>query len=547
MGIGSIIELLGGLGAFLFGMNYMGEGLELAAGPKMKDLLEKLTRNRFMGFLLGTLVTVVIQSSSATTVMVMGFINAGIMDLAQATGVIFGANIGTTITSVLIALDVSGLAPICICIGAVMMLYSKKKRNRYIGQVVLGFGILFQGLHTMSAAMSPLKDSPVFQDFIMNAKNPVLGFVVGAVLCAVIQSSSAAVGVLQALAMQGLMPLHFAAFLICGINVGSSTPPLLSALNAKNNAKRAACIYLIFNVIGAVLFIPLVMFTPLTSIIEKLVPSSVFQISLFHILFKVVTGLLLLPCVDWVVKWTYKIIPKQAHESAFRLEYIDPNMVGSPAVMALQVGKEVQRMSDLVHRNLVDASESLIQNDLSAANQIREGEQIIDYLASEITDFLAKVNAEELPVSISEYMGCIFHAINDLEQIGDHAIKILEQEEKCSDFGQRYSEAAQEELRQIYQLDVELLDETVKRFLNREMTVEQWFSIKKKERKIIKRVTKAQYNHMERLQQKECTFEQGLTFIEALNSYSRIVNHASNIAEVAGTDTLVAGQREATL
>ena len=223
MGINSIIALLGGLGAFLFGMKYMGEGLELAAGPKMKELLEKLTRNRIMGFLLGALVTVVIQSSSATTVMVMGFINAEIMDLAQATGVIFGANIGTTITSILIALDVSGIAPICICIGAVMLLYAKKKRNRYIGQVVLGFGILFQGLHTMSQAMSPLKDSPGFQEFILNAKNPLLGFVVGVILCAVIQSSSAAVGVLQALAMQGLMPLYFAAFVVCGINVGFST------------------------------------------------------------------------------------------------------------------------------------------------------------------------------------------------------------------------------------------------------------------------------------------------------------------------------------
>ena len=178
MGINSIIALLGGLGAFLFGMKYMGEGLELAAGPKMKDLLEKLTRNRIMGFLLGALVTVVIQSSSATTVMVMGFINAEIMDLAQATGVIFGANIGTTITSVLIALDVSGIAPVCICVGAVLLLYAKKKRTRYVGQVILGFGILFQGLHTMSSAMSPLKDSPVFQDFILNAKNPLLGFVV---------------------------------------------------------------------------------------------------------------------------------------------------------------------------------------------------------------------------------------------------------------------------------------------------------------------------------------------------------------------------------
>jgi phosphate:Na+ symporter len=547
MGINSIIELLGGLGAFLFGMNYMGEGLELAAGPKMKDLLEKLTRNRVMGFLLGALVTIVIQSSSATTVMVMGFINAGIMDLAQATGVIFGANIGTTITSVLIALDVSGLAPVCICIGAVMMLYSKKKRNRYIGQVILGFGILFQGLHTMSGAMSPLKDSEIFQEFIMNAKNPLLGVLVGILMCAVIQSSSAAVGILQALAMQGLMPLHFAAYLICGINIGSSTPPLLSALKAKNNAKRAAIIYLIFNVVGAVIFVPLVMFTPLTSVIESLVPSDVFQISVFHIMFKVVTGLVLLPFVDVVVKWTFKIIPKQAHESAFRLEYIDPNMVGSPAVMTLQVGKEVQRMADIVHQNLVDASEGLISSDLSQASHIRESEQVIDYLASEITDYLTKVNAQELPVSVSEFLGCVFNAINDLEQIGDHAIKILEQNEKCSEFSQGYTEAAQEELRQIYQLDVELLDETVQRFLSREMSVEQWFDIKKKERKIIKRVTKAQSNHMERLQQKECSFEQGLTFIEALNSYSRIVNHASNIAEVAGTETLsIAAQKEGT-
>ena len=381
MGISSIIALLGGLGLFLFGMKYMGEGLELAAGPKMKDLLENLTRNRVMGFLLGALVTIVIQSSSATTVMVMGFINAEIMDLAQATGVIFGANIGTTITSVLIALDVSGIAPICICLGAAMLLYAKKKRNRYIGQVILGFGLLFQGLHTMSGAMSPLKDFPPFQKFIMNAKNPLLGFAVGVILCAVIQSSSAAVGVLQALAMQGLMPLYFAAFIICGINVGSSTPPLLSALNAKNNAKRAAIIYLIFNIVGAIIFIPLTMLTPLTRVLETYIPNAMFQISIYHILFKVVTGVVLLPLVNLVVKWTYMSGPKQAHERAFRLEYIDSNMVGSPAVIQLQVGKEVERMANIVKDNLTKASEGLLQHDLAEANHVREGEQVIDYLA----------------------------------------------------------------------------------------------------------------------------------------------------------------------
>lgn len=545
MGINSIISLLGGLGLFLFGMKYMGEGLELAAGPKMKDLLEKLTRNRVMGFLLGALVTVVIQSSSATTVMVMGFINAEIMDLAQATGVIFGANIGTTITSVLIALDVSGIAPVCICLGAVMLLYAKRKRNRYVGQVILGFGILFQGLHTMSSAMSPLKDFAPFQEFIMNAKNPLLGFVVGVILCAVIQSSSAAVGVLQALAMQGLMPLYFAAFIICGINVGSSTPPLLSALNAKNNAKRAAIIYLIFNVVGAILFVPLTILTPLTSLIETYIPSGVFQISFYHILFKVVTGVILLPMVNLVVKWTYMIIPKQAHENAFRLEYIDPNMVGSPAVLSLQVGREVERMANIVKKNLVDASEGLINHDLSTANQIRENEQVIDYLASEITDYLTKVNSLELPASVSQYMGCAFHVINDLEQIGDHTVKIMQQNEKCVESGQEYSEAAKDEVREIYQLDLELLEETMRLFRNRNISPEAWLAIRKRERKIIKKAAKAQTNHMERLRQKECSFAQGLTYVEALNSYLRIVNHSVNIAEASGSEILVnLGQRE---
>ena len=544
MGINSIIALLGGLGAFLFGMKYMGEGLELAAGPKMKELLEKLTRNRIMGFLLGALVTVVIQSSSATTVMVMGFINAEIMDLAQATGVIFGANIGTTITSILIALDVSGIAPICICIGAVMLLYAKKKRNRYIGQVVLGFGILFQGLHTMSQAMSPLKDSPGFQEFILNAKNPLLGFVVGVILCAVIQSSSAAVGVLQALAMQGLMPLYFAAFVVCGINVGSSTPPLLSALNAKNNAKRAACIYLIFNIVGAILFIPLTILFPIAQMIERVIPDPVFQIAVYHIIFKVVTGVILLPLVNVVVKWTYRIIPKQAHESAFRLEYIDPNMVGSPAVLSLQVGREVERMCDMVRKNVSDAAEGLIQNDIMSANVIREREQVIDYLASEITDYLTKVNALQLPQSVSNYMGCVFHVINDLEQIGDHAIKILVQTEKCVEMGQAYSQAAQDELRQIYQMDMDLLDKTMKLFRGQRPTPESWLDMKLQERTIMKLAVKAQSNHMERLQEKTCTFEQGLTFIESLNSLTRIVNHVMNIAEASGSELLLNTARE---
>ena len=538
MGIGSIVSLLGGLGLFLFGMKYMGEGLELAAGPKMKDLLEKLTRNRVIGFLLGALVTVVIQSSSATTVMVMGFINAGIMDLAQATGVIFGANIGTTITSILIALDVSAIAPVCIALGAVLMLYAKKKRNKYIGQVILGFGLLFEGLHAMSGAMSPLKDFAPFQEFIMNAKNPLLGFAIGVILCAVIQSSSAAVGVLQALAMQGLMPLYFAGFIICGINVGSSTPPLLASLNAKNNAKRAAIIYLLFNIVGAVIFMAVTILTPFTSVIESVVGSGQFQISLYHILFKVVTGIILLPLVNLVVKWTYKLVPKQAHESAFRLEYIDPNMVGSPSVIQLQVGKEVERMKNIVKDNLQKASDGLINNDLKNANAIRDGEELVDYLASEITSFLTKVNELELPNSVSKYMGCVYHVINDLEQIGDHAVKILMQTERNVEMGNGYSEEARIELTGICQADIELLDECMEVFADTSITLEEWMQILKRERRIVKNASKAQTNHMDRVKEKTCKMEQGLTFVEALNSYLRIANHSENIAEISGADSL---------
>ncbi|MCD7820203.1 MAG: Na/Pi cotransporter family protein, partial [Lachnospiraceae bacterium] len=539
MGIGNVISLFGSLGLFLFGMKYMGEGLELAAGPKMKDLLETLTRNRVMGFLLGALVTVVIQSSSATTVMVMGFINAGIMDLAQATGVIFGANIGTTITSVLIALDVSGIAPVCICIGAVMMMYSNKKRNRYIGQVILGFGLLFQGLHSMSSAMSPLKDSPAFLNFITHATNPALGFIVGVILCAVIQSSSAAVGVLQALALQGLMPLSFAAYIICGINVGSSTPPILSAFNARNNAKRAALIYLIFNVIGAVIFIPITMIFPITDIIESLVPSKMFQISVYHILFKVVTGLILLPLTDVVVKWTYRLIPKQAHENAFRLEYIDSNMpMTSPAVVTLQVGREVERMGSLVRDNLARAKTTLLTQDVSNAREIRDTEDVIDYLASEITEYLTKINATEMPASVSSYMTCAFNTINDLERIGDHAVVILGQTETSVEIGAPYSEEAIQDLSEIFELDLQLFDITMQLFSKHSITPEVWMDVRKRERRITKKASKAQANHMDRLKAGQCSFEKGLTFVEILDSFVRIANHSVNIAEESGSDFL---------
>ena len=531
MNLTNIIALFGGLGAFLFGMDYMGAGLKLVAGSKMKELLEKLTRKPVFGFLVGALVTCCIQSSSATTVMAMGFINAGIMDLAQAAGVIFGANVGTTITSVLIALDISGIAPLCIAIGALLRLYAKKKKVIYVGQVVLGFGLLFQGLHTMSSSMSPLKDSAVFQNFIVNARNPLLGFLIGAVLCAIIQSSSAAVGILQALAMQGLMPLGFAGFIICGINVGSSTPVIISSLNAKNNAKRAAIIYLLFNVIGTIIMVPLVLLTPLESVIEAHVPSPAFQVSMFHILFKLITGIILIPLTNMVVTLTYRILPKQAHESAFRLEYIDKNFIGDPHVMAVQISKEVLRAAAIVKENVTAASKALLTLDLSSGPQIRENEELTDFLTDEINGYITKINTTKMTDEVSGQLVSSFQCMNELEQIGDHCIKILGQAEKCAEDKLVYSEEARNEFRIIYEQDIIFLDEVMKHYEDSkafEFTAE---AAKETEAAINKLSSIAQSDHMERMRNGLCSANQGLTYVEALNSLSRIANHITAIAE----------------
>lgn len=533
MSISNIISLLGGLGAFLFGMKYMGDGLEMAAGSKMKDLLEKLTRNRFLGFLLGVLVTVVIQSSSATTVMVMGFINAGIMDLAQATGVIFGANIGTTITSVLIALDVSGIAPFCLFLGAFLMLYSKKKQTKHIGQIILGFGLLFQGLHTMSGAMKPLKDVIWFQDFIMNAKNPMLGILVGAALCAVIQSSSAAVGILQALAMQGLMPLYFASFLICGVNIGSAMPTILASMNARNNAKRASMIYLINNVVGAVIMTVVTLAFPYTQFIESIIPDPMFQVSVVHIIFKVVSAAVLLPLTNQVVKLTYLLVPKQKHEDACRLEYIDVHLVSSPSVTLLQIRNEVERMAELVRTNIQLSTSALLSSRVADAKPIEDNEAVIDYLTDAISDFLVKLNVREMNDGDAQYVNRVFQTLSDLERIGDYAEKLLHLTEQQEEKKVVYSASALQELAVINDNATQLFNDAVAGFYRQDVHLDQLKRMAKAQRQLRKLTNQSQLNHMERLRTGQCSVEAGILFGEILNSLSRIGGHSINIAEAA--------------
>lgn len=541
MGISNIISLLGGLGLFLFGMKYMSDGLNQVAGKKMKNLLEKLTRNRFKGFLLGVLVTAVIQSSSATTVMLMGFLNAGIMDLAQATGVIIGANIGTTITAVLIAIDVSAIAPFCIFIGTVMALFSKKQTQKFVGQIILGFGVLFFGLKYMSGpeAMGVLKTSAAFQAFITKANNPFLGLLIGFIMCSVLQSSSASIGVLQALAMTSasLMPMKFAIYLIIGINVGSAMPLFLSAIGAKTNAKRAAVIYFIFDFVGMLLFTPIALIFPqYTEWITSLSDNGSVQVAIAHIIFKVVTAFVLLPFIKWIVKLSEIIIKPKEHDTKLRFEFIDKKISNNPVSTALQIGSEVERMARLVRHNFVIACEGFLVMDDSKKRELAENEELINWLNHNISDFMITVTSKEITGDVSEYIGKLFHVITDLERIGDHAENIMQRISMAKEENLGFTDAGINEFKEIYEVDLELLDRALGAFTNKHLTDAEEHLLHYLEDTIDYLTLQAQDNHVQRLRDKKCHTASGVIFTKALQDLERVGDHSYNIAWAARID-----------
>lgn len=541
MGISNIISLLGGLGLFLFGMKYMSDGLNQVAGKKMKNLLEKLTRNRFKGFLLGVLVTAVIQSSSATTVMLMGFLNAGIMDLAQATGVIIGANIGTTITAVLIAIDVSAIAPFCIFIGTVMALFSKKQTQKFVGQIILGFGVLFFGLKYMSGpeAMGVLKTSAAFQTFITKANNPFLGLLIGFVMCSVLQSSSASIGVLQALAMTSasLMPMKFAIYLIIGINVGSAMPLFLSAIGAKTNAKRAAVIYFIFDFVGMLIFTPIALIFPqYAEWITSLSDNGSVQVAIAHIIFKVVTAFVLLPFIKWIVKLSEIIIKPKEHDTKLRFEFIDKKISNNPVSTALQIGSEVERMARLVRHNFVIACEGFLVMDDSKKRELSENEELINWLNHSISDFMITVTSKEITGDVSEYIGKLFHVITDLERIGDHAENIMKRISMAKEENLGFTDAGIAEFKEIYEVDLELLDRALGAFTNKHLTDTEEHQLHYLEDTIDYLTLQAQDNHVQRLRDKKCHTASGVIFTKALQDLERVGDHSYNIAWAARID-----------
>lgn len=548
MGIQNFLLFAGGIGLFLFGIKFMGDGLELAAGSKLKKLLEVLTSNRFLAVLVGFVVTAVIQSSSATTVMVIGFVNAGLMNLAQAVGVIMGANIGTTVTSVLIALDLTDIAPLAIFIGVILMIFFKKKMTTHIGQIICGFGLVFLGMSTMSSSMEPLRDFQPFQDFIINAKNPFMGVMIGLVMTAIIQSSSATIGILQALASQNLVPIEFAVYVLFGMNIGTCVTALISTAGTKVNSKRAAVIHLLFNIIGTGIFMLISAYTPYIEWLKTLNDSTMVQISIAHIIFNVVSTVVLFPFANVLVKLSCRLVPgKEAADEEMHLKYLDERILNTPPFAIVQVGKEVKRMAEMAQKNFVAASNALIEMDVSNVEKIAEREKAINFLNHKITSYLIKINSLDLLENDSKYIGSLFHVVNDIERIGDHALNLSEAAQKSVEDKLTLSDKAKEELRDLFNTTQELLTGAIDAFDKQTLTVDESFKLYELEEHIDDLSDLYQNTHIVRLNNMECSTEASMLFVNTITDFERVGDHAINIAFSSRKGTKAYKQMKASL
>lgn len=538
MSVANILSMAGGLGLFLFGIRTMGDGLENAAGAKLKRMLEVLTGNRSLAVLVGFVVTAIIQSSTATTVMVVGFVNAGMMSLAQAVGVIMGANIGTTVTSLLIALNFSSVAAAAVLVGVILMLASKKTVVKNLGAIFTGFGLLFLGIDMMSDSMAPLRESAGFMNFIVTVSEsplrPLFGIILGIVMTAVLQSSSASVGVLQTLAMQGLVPLKFSVFVLFGQNIGTCLTALFSTVGAKKNSKRAAVIHLLFNLIGTGIFILIALLTPYVEWIEKLSPDPMAQIAISHIVFNIVSTVVMFPFAKVLVKLSCLLVPgKDDSESEMHCKFIDDRLLNTPPFAVMQVSKEVARMAKLARDNFETSAHALINRSDKDLDKVMENEEIINYLNHHITSYLVKLNALDITDSDSDYIARVFHAINDIERVGDHAINLAEAAQHNIGEGLKFSDPAREELNQLCGSVVTLLERSMAAFDNQSLSDNEAKELSDLEEHIDDLTLECQDSHIFRLNRKECNTEAGMLYLNTITDFERVGDHAINIAFLA--------------
>lgn len=536
MGIRDILTLLGGLALFLYGMQMMSNGLEAAAGNRMKSILEKLTANRVKGVLVGAGITAVIQSSSATTVMVVGFVNSGLMTLKQAVWVIMGANIGTTITGQLIALDIGAVAPVFAIAGVAAIMFIKNEKVHHISSIFAGLGILFMGMDMMGSAMEPLQDSAAFIQFMTTFKNPLVGILIGAVFTAIIQSSSASVGILQALAATGMIPLSSAVYILFGQNIGTCITAVLASIGMKVNAKRTTVIHLMFNIFGSILFTVICLVTPFVSWMEALTPGNpVSQIANVHTVFNIVTTLILLPFGTYMAAAAERILPdsKKEEDEEYCLKFISrfesSYAIGHGAVAISQVKNEVGRMRDMVEKNLSSAYDILVKFNEKEMKKIGEREAYIDYLNQEISSYIVSLMASEMSLSDSRQINGYYVIISNLERIGDHAVNLAEYARDLKGWDVELSETAKEEVEIMKKQCLEALDIVKDSEAGKAGVILERASIM--EQKIDDTRDKYFKKQMQRLKKGKCKPQSGIVFTEILTDFERMGDHVKNIAE----------------
>ena len=524
----TIIELMGGLGLFIYGMKLMGDGLENAAGEGLKHILEKVTSNRLMGVAIGTIVTAVIQSSSATTVMVVGFVNAGLMNLSQALGVIMGANIGTTITAQLVAFKLDQIAPIFVFTGAAVVMFAKVKERIEIGNIILGFGILFTGMGAMTSAMSPIASSPLFTQLLVAVgDNWAIGILTGLALTAILQSSSATTGILIALASTNTININLAIPILFGCNIGTCVTALLASVGTNKTAHKAALLHLIFNVVGTIIFIPFIGY--LSEFVQTTSLDISRQIANAHTIFNITNTAILLPFSTYIIKFVNKVIPCEEKVESMGPKFIDNRFLETPVIAAGQVIKETIRMADKAKKNVELAMTAFLTNDEALIKQVYENEKLINLLEEYITTYLVKLSKCTLSDKEKVIVASTFHIIIDIERVGDHAENIADLAVEKKNKKLKYSKDALDELNQIYNSVMDALNIAITSYATRD--IEKARSISKVEDLIDSYQKDYRERHIQRLYEGKCNAYEGAIFLDLITDLERIGDHSTNIAE----------------
>ncbi|MGN0417644.1 Na/Pi cotransporter family protein [Anaerostipes faecalis] len=535
-----ILGLLGGLALFLYGMQMMSAGLESAAGDKMKEILERLTSNRFLGVLVGAVITAVIQSSSATTVMAVGFVNSGMMTLNQAVWIIMGANIGTTITGQLIALDVGAMAPLIAFIGVAMIVFMKNPKIQYIGQIFAGLGILFIGMNMMGDAMVPLRDFPPFINLMTRFSNPAVGILAGMVFTALIQSSSASVGILQALALSGVISLRNAAFVLFGQNIGTCITAVLASIGTERNAKRTTIIHLLFNIIGTVIFTVVCLVFPLTDYVAAFSGSSITrQIANMHTLFNITTSILLIPFGNQLAALAVKILPekeeeKEHHKHLKYMKEVDTSVdatIGTAAIYMEGMKKEISRMLEMARINVEKSFQACLQGNSQSIDDVEKREEYIDYLNKEISRAISKMMIHETNEKNSKNIGSYFDITGNIERIGDHAVNICDYTKLIEENNIKFSDESLAEIEEMRMICAGMF-RAVQEITTDDAT---WLeAIHDSENYVDEKTEEFYQKHLERIKRGECNDEACIIFSEMLTDFERIGDHIWNVAKQIG-------------